>query len=392
MGWAKSIRQRKGTQMPLKLGIPRESASGEKRVAIAPDVLSELTQLGVKVFIEKAAVDHAFFNDALFDKATIVEDFKELTQITDIIWKIQAPTADEIKIMREGSVLISPLYAHNNLAMLKAIEDKKITSYSMELIPHIARAQAMNVVATQGAVVGYKAVIMAADLSPKFFPMMNTAAGTYAPTKVMVIGADAAGLQAIATAKRLGAVVEAYDVRSETKALIESLGAKAIDLEVSTDIITSELTANEKDQHQKDLVAYIADTDVLITTAQVSGKNAPKIIPQTTVEKMKPGSVIIDLAAESGGNCSLSKKGKTLSHAGVTIHAPVNVASQMPQHASQMYANALFNFMSLLIDETGEYLPNFEDEIVLGALLTKDGEVMHEGTLELLNKTLGEKL
>lgn len=377
--------------MPLKLGIPRETASGEKRVSIDPVVLSQLVDLGIKVFIEKGAGESAYFNDDMFDKATIVEDFEELTQIADVLWKIQAPTPDEVSNMREGSVLISTLNAHNNIGMLKALEEKKVTSFSMELIPLIARAQSMNVSSSQGSIKGYKAAIMAADLAPKFFPMLTTPTGTIAPAQVMVIGADTAGLQAIATAKRLGAAVEAYDVRPETQLLIKSLGANSIDLKIKLDN-KGELTVSEKEQQQNELVEHVAKADVLITCVQASNKNTPKIIPRSTVEKMKPGSVIIDLAAENGGNCSLSKKGKTLTHAGVVIHAPVNVASQMPMHASQMYAKNLFNFMTLLINEDGEYSPNFEDEIVLGALLTKDGEVMHEGTLELLNKTLGEKI
>ncbi|MCL4108352.1 UNVERIFIED_CONTAM: hypothetical protein GTU68_065380 [Idotea baltica] len=378
--------------MPLKLGIPRETAVGEKRVSIDPVVLSQLVDLGVKVFVEKGAGDSAYFHDDTFDKATIVEDYKELTQIADVIWKIQAPTPDEVKQMREGSVLISMLNAHNNIAMLKALEENKITSFSMELIPAIARAQSMSVDTSQGSIAGYKAAIMGADLAPKFFPMLSTPAGTIAPAKVMVIGADAAGLQAISTAKRLGATVEAYDVRPETKLLIESLGANSIDLKIKLDISKGELTASERDQQQKQLVEHVTKADVLITCVKSSSKIAPKIIPQSTVEKMKQGSVVIDLAAEHGGNCSLSKKGKTLIHNGVVIHAPINVASQMPMHASQMYAKNLVNFTALLINENGEYTPNFEDEIVLGALLTKDGEVMHEGTLELLNKTLGEKI
>lgn len=380
--------------MPLKLGIPLETANGERRVSMDPVVLAQITKLDIKVFIQKGAGDSAFFDDAVFTDAIIVKDLKELSEISDVIWRVQAPSLEEVHWMREGSVLIGTLNAHNNIAMLKALEDKKITSFSMELIPPIARAQTMNVLSSQGSIAGYKAAIMAADLSPQFFPMLTTAAGTIRPAQVVVIGAGVSGLQAIATARRLGANVKAYDVRPETKEQIESLGAKAIELNVSvtdTKGFVHELSDNEKHQQQQELADYIAAADVLITTASTHAKVAPKIIPRSTVEMMKKGSVIIDLAAENGGNCSLTHPGKTINHRDVIIHGPLDVASQVPRHASQMYAKNLFSFMSLLIDDKSDYVPDFEDEIVIGALLTKDGEVMHEETLELLNKTLGEK-
>lgn len=380
--------------MPLKLGIPSETAPGEKRVSIDPTTISQLTKLGIKVFVQKGAGEAAFLDDAAFSEAIIVEDLKELSEISDVIWRVQAPSAKEVRLMREGSVLIGTLMAQDNIAMLKALEDKKISSFSMELIPRSSRARSMDVLSSQASIAGYKAAIMAADISPKFFPMLTTAAGTVRPSKVLVIGAGISGLQAIATAKRLGAKVEAYDVRPETKEQIESLGAKAIELEISVvgkNGHARELTANERNLQQKELTHHISEADVLITTATIPGRAAPKIIPQSTVDLMKKGSVIIDLSSDSGGNCSLTKPGKTKTHNGVIIHGPLNVASQIPMHASQMYAQNLFNFMSLLIDSNSDYVPNFEDEIVIGALLTKDGEVMHENTLELLNKTLGEK-
>jgi len=381
--------------MPLKLGIPRETAKGERRVSMSPDVLSKLTKLGIKIFIEEGAGELAFFDNEILEDAVIVDDIKELTNISDVIWRVQAPSVEEINLMNEGSVLIGTLAAHDNIGMLKALEDKKITSFSMELIPQTSRTQSMNVLSSQGAIVGYKAVIMAADLSPKFFPMMTTAAATIRPAKVIVIGAGVAGLQAIATAKRLGAIVEAYDVKPELKQHIESLGAKSIELEVAAvghDGFAHELSVNEKHQQQQELAEYIAAADVLITTASVHAKLAPKIIPQSTVEMMQPGSVIIDLSAENGGNCSLTQAGKTITYQGVIIHGPIDVASQLADHASQLYANNLFNFMQLLINDEGDYVPDFEDETVIAALLTKDGEVMHEDTLELLNRTLGEKI
>ena len=380
--------------MPIKLGIPRETAKGERRVAIDPFVIGRLSKMDVQIFIEQGAGKSALIPDSQFEGATIVATAKELSEKADIIWRVQAPTADEVNLMRDGTVLIGTLMAHNNIAMLKALQDKKITSFAMELIPRISRAQSMDVLSSQAAVAGYKAAIMGADIAPRFFPMLTTAAGTIRPSKVIVIGVGVAGLQAIATAKRLGAVVEAYDVRPETKEQIESLGAKAIELSISAvgeGGYARELSTIEREQQQRELAEYISKADVLITTAAVPGRPAPKIIPEETVNGMKAGAVIIDLAAEGGGNCTLTQPGKTITHGDVIIHAPLDVPSQVPVHASEMYAKNLFNFMQLLIDEKGEYDPSFDDEIVIGALLTKDGEVMHEKTVELLNKTIGEK-
>lgn len=380
--------------MPIKLGIPRETAAGERRVAIDPFVIGRLRKMGVQVFIEQSAGKSALIPDVHFAGATIVSDARELSERSDIIWRVQAPTVEEINLMGDGTVLIGTLMAHNNIAMLKALQDKRITSFAMELIPRISRAQSMDVLSSQAAIAGYKAAIMGADIAPRFFPMLTTAAGTIRPSKVIVIGVGVAGLQAIATAKRLGAVVEAYDVRPETKEQIESLGAKAIELSVSAvgeGGYARELSTIEREQQQKELAEYIAKADVLITTAAVPGRPAPKIIPEETVDNMKEGAVIIDLAAEGGGNCVLTHPGKTITHGDVIIHAPLDVPSQVPVHASEMYAKNLFNFMQLLIDDKGEYDPSFDDEIVIGALLTKDGEVMHEQTVELLNKTIGEK-
>ncbi len=380
--------------MPIKIGIPRETAKGERRVAIDPFVITRLNNMGVQVFVEKNAGKSALISDSQFAGATIVDNLRELSEKSDIIWRVQAPTADEVKLMRDGTVLIGTLMAHNNIAMLKALQDKKITSFAMELIPRISRAQSMDVLSSQAAIAGYKAAVMGADIAPRFFPMLTTAAGTIRPSKVIVIGVGVAGLQAIATAKRLGAVVEAYDVRPETREQIESLGAKAIQLSISAvgeGGYARELSTIEREQQQKELAEYIAQADVLITTAAVPGRPAPKIIPAETVEGMKEGAVIIDLAAEGGGNCTLSQPGNTITHGDVIIHAPLDVPSQVPVHASEMYAKNLYNFTRLLVTEEGEYEPSFDDEIVIGALLTKDGEVMHEKTVELLNKTIGEK-
>ena len=372
--------------MTFKVGIPRETAEGERRVAIEPTVIKKLIGLGAEVLVETGAGQSAFITDEVLNEATMVNSAAELFKQADIIFKVQIPTVKEVEAMRDGSVLIATMLAHKFPDVVKKLNDKKITSFAMELVPRISRAQSMDVLSSQAAVAGYKAAIMGANLVPNFFPMLTTAAGTIRPSKVVIIGVGVAGLQAIATAKRLGAMVEAYDVRPETKEQIESLGAKAIELSISATGeggYARELTPEEKQQQQDELADYIGNAHVLITTAAVPGRPAPKIIPETTVEGMKKGAVIIDLASESGGNCTLTQPGKTIEHQGVTIHAPLDVASQVPVHASEMYAKNLLNFLTPMIDEK-EYKPDFEDEVVKGALLTHEGEVCHQATKEQL--------
>ncbi len=372
--------------MPLKVAAPRERASGERRVAIDPGIMVKLKQLGLDVLIEQGAGSAAQIADSAFQGATLVDSAQNLYQQADIVLKVQAPNAEEVAQLKNGSVLIGALNPYNNLDLIKQLRDKQITSYAMELIPRISRAQSMDILSSQAAVAGYKAAIMGADLSTRFFPMLTTAAGTIRPSKVIVIGAGVAGLQAIATARRLGAIVEAYDVRSATKEQVQSLGAKFIELGISaegTGGYARELTEDEKRKQQEELAKHIATTDVLITTAAVPGRPSPKIIPDSTVADMKKGAVIIDIAAEGGGNCTLSKPGETIEHNGVVIHAPLNVASQVPVHASEMYAKNLLNFLSLMI-KNGEYQPDFNDEIIAGACLTRDGVIVNEAIAKLV--------
>ena len=378
--------------MTFKVGIPREIAEGERRVAIDPTVVKKLVNLGAEVLIEKDAGQSAFLTDDLFADATIVDSAKKLFKQADIILKVQTPTAKEVEAMQDGSVLIATMLAHKYPDVVTKLNSKNITSFAMELVPRISRAQSMDVLSSQAAIAGYKAAIMGADLAPNFFPMLTTAAGTIRPSKVIIIGVGVAGLQAIATAKRLGAMVEAYDVRPETKEQIESLGAKAIELSISATGeggYARELTDEEREQQQQELAEYIAGAHVLITTAAVPGRPAPKIIPESMVDDMNKGAVIIDLAAESGGNCTLTQPGKTIDHNGVTIHAPLDVASQVPVHASEMYAKNLLNFLTPMIEE-GEYKPDFEDEVVIGALLTHEGEICHAPTKEQLEESAEE--
>lgn len=364
--------------MPLKVAVPKESAAGERRVAMEPGVAKKLVAMGLEVAIEQGAGESAGFQDSDFGEVSIVT--ADALHDADITLRVQVPTAEEIDALKEGSTLIGTLTPFKNPDLIARLAERGVTSFAMELIPRISRAQAMDVLSSQAAVAGYKAAIMGADLAPRFFPMLTTAAGTIRPSKVVVIGAGVAGLQAIATAKRLGAMVEGYDVRSATKEQVESLGARFIDLSIKAEGeggYARELSAEEKQQQQQELAGYIAKADVLITTAAVPGRPSPKIIPVSTVEQMKSGAILIDLAAEGGGNCELTQPGETIVHGGVTIHAPLNVPSQVPLHASEMYAKNLLNFLSPMIEEA-HFKPDWDDEIVAGALLTKDGQIIHE--------------
>ncbi|MCK5725843.1 MAG: NAD(P) transhydrogenase subunit alpha [Thiotrichaceae bacterium] len=373
--------------MTLKVGVISETAEGERRVAIDPLVAKKFEKIGVSVLLEANAGKDAHFDDAMYADVEVIDSATKLSGQVDVLIKVQIPTVAEVDAMQNGSILIGTLLAHKYPDVVARLNEKKITSFAMELVPRIARAQSMDVLSSQAAVAGYKAAIMGADLAPGFFPMLTTAAGTIRPSKVIVIGVGVAGLQAIATAKRLGAIVEAYDVRPETKEQIESLGAKAIVLEISASGeggYARELSDDERKQQQQELAEYIATADVLITTAAVPGRPAPKIIPEMTVDGMKSRAVIIDLAAESGGNCTLTQPGETMTHSnGVVIHAPLNVASQVPIHASEMYAKNIFNFLSPMIKE-GELALDFDDEIIKTSLLTHEGEIKHEATRKQL--------
>ncbi|MGD8207675.1 MAG: NAD(P) transhydrogenase subunit alpha [Thiohalocapsa sp.] len=372
--------------MPIRVAVPKETASGERRVALDPSVATKLKKLGVEITLQDGAGDAAYLPNDAFADVGIAKDTKALYAEAEIVLRVQPPTEDEIDAMPEGAVLIGMLSPHRYPERVARLRDRKITSFAMELVPRISRAQAMDVLSSQAAVAGYKAAIMGSHLACRFFPMLTTAAGTIRPSKVIVIGAGVAGLQAIATARRLGAIVEGYDVRSATKEQVESLGAKFIDLSIKAEGeggYARELTTEEKQQQQEELAGYIAKADVLITTAAVPGRPSPKIIPTSTVEGMKPGAVIIDLASEGGGNCELTEPGETIEHKGVIIHGPLNVPSQVPLHASEMYAKNLLNFLSPMIGEAG-FSIDWEDEIISGSVLTHEGAIKHEPTRQLV--------
>jgi H+-translocating NAD(P) transhydrogenase subunit alpha len=372
--------------MSIKLAVPKESAAGERRVAMEPSTVKRLTDLGVEVVVQKGAGANAHFPDAAFEEAgaRIVGTAPTLLKEADVLVKVQGPTTKEIKALREGAVIIATVHGHRQPELVSEMRDCKLTCFAMELIPRISRAQSMDVLSSQAAVAGYKAAIMGADLSCRFFPMLTTAAGTIRPATVLIIGAGVAGLQAIATARRLGAIVQGYDVRSATKEQVESLGARFIELSVKAEGeggYARELTDEEKAQQAEELAAHIAKADVLITTAAIPGRPSPKIVGKATVEGMKEGAVIVDLAAEGGGNCELTEPGKTIEHNGVIVHGPLNIPSQVPLHASEMYAKNVLNFLQPMLVE-GEFKPDYEDEVIAKSLLTRDGAIIHEPTRE----------
>jgi H+-translocating NAD(P) transhydrogenase subunit alpha len=371
--------------MAVTIVVPKERAAGERRCAMIPEVSKKLAKLGAQIAIETGAVETAHFRATDFPDASFADS---VIGSGDVVLKVAVPTEAEISAMKDGSILLSYLSPGKFPERVALLKQKKITAFAMELVPRTTRGQAVDALSSQAAVAGYQAALMAAHLCPKFFPMLTTAAGTIRPAKALVIGAGVAGLQAIATARRLGAVVEAYDVRSATKEQVESLGAKfvnAVQGAEGSGGYARELTAEEKAQQEAVLAKHVAACDALITTAAIPGRPSPKIIKASMVEAMKPGSVIVDLAAEGGGNCELTEPGQTVTKHGVIIHAPLNVPSTMPIHASEMYSKNLLNFLTIILKD-GALTIDWEDEIIKGMLYVKDGQVMHEPS----RKALGE--
>lgn len=371
--------------MPITVAVPKETREGEKRVALIPAVAKKLAAGGLAIKIQKGAGAGSRIPDEMYEDVTIARDARGTYSKADIVLKVQPPTVKEAEQLPEGSVYVGFLQAHNNLDVVKVLKQRRITAFSVELIPRISRAQAMDALSSQAAVAGYKAGLMAANMLGRFLPMLTTAAGTIRPATVLVIGAGVAGLQAIATAKRLGAQVEGYDVRAAAKEQVESLGARFVDTGVSAEGAggyARELTDEEKQKQQDVLARHIAKADAVITTAAIPGRAAPRIIPTAMVDAMKPGSVIIDLAAEGGGNCELTKAGETVEHGNTLIHGPVNVPSMMAEHASEMYAKNLQNFLDLIVKE-GELSLDWEDQVLADSVVTHDGEIRHEPTKAL---------
>ncbi len=368
--------------MPAVIGALRENAPSETRVALVPEVAGKLAALGARVVIERGAGASARFPDTAYTKVEFADSAAELLRSVDVLLKVQPPSVEETAALKAGCVVIGFLQPHQRLAEVRALRDRGITSFAVELVPRISRAQSMDALSSQAAIAGYKAVLIGASTLDRFFPMLTTAAGTIRPAQVLIIGAGVAGLQAIATARRLGAVVEAYDVRSATRDQIKSLGAKFVETGVSAEGAggyARELTEEEKRKQQEALDARIAAADVVITTAAVPGRTAPRIVSRAAVERMKAGAVIVDIAAESGGNCELTRAGETVEHKGVRIVGPVNLPAQLAYHASEMYARNLFNFLKPAIDK-GELKIDWNDEVFAQSCLTHQGEVRHEAT------------
>jgi len=372
--------------MPLTVAVLTEQAEGERRVALDPANAKKLVAKGFRVLMQKGAGDAAGFPDAQYAGCELTADAATILGQADVYLWVQAPDAQRLSALREGALAMGLVFAHRNPAIVDALNARKASCCAMELVPRISRAQSMDVLSSQATVAGYEAVLRAAGLAPRLFPMLTTAAGTLRPSTVVVIGAGVAGLQAIATARRLGARVEAYDIRAAAREQVESLGAKMIDTGVNAQGeggYARELTDTEKQQQAAKLAEHLARCDVVISTAAIPGRPAPKIISREMVEGMSAGAVIVDLAAESGGNCELTEPGKTQRHNGVTIDGPLNLASMAAIHASEMYSKNLLNLLDLMVQD-GQVTIHREDEVVAGCLLTHGGELVHAGMAKLL--------
>ena len=368
--------------------VPKEIRAGETRVAATPDTVARLVKHGMAVQVQSGAGEGSRISDAAFEKAgaTLVSDAGAGYGAADLVLKMQPPTSDEIGAMKEGATYVGFVQALTDAEKVEALRAAKVSAIAMELVPRITRAQKMDALSSQANLAGYKAVIMAAEHLPKIFPMLMTAAGTIQPARVVIMGAGVAGLQAIATAKRLGAVVEVSDVRPAVKEQVESLGGKFI--EVPTDESAEDEGGYAKEQSEEFLEKQralvrekIVAADVVITTAAIPGKPAPKLVTDDMVEEMKPGSVIVDLAVETGGNCTLSKAGEVVEAHDVTIVGKLNVPALVPENATDMYARNVLNLLGDMIKE-GELVFDFEDEVLVGSLVTHQGEVVHERVRE----------
>jgi NAD(P) transhydrogenase subunit alpha len=372
--------------MPVAVAVVREAAAGERRVAATPEIAKKIKARGADVVIERGAGESAYFPDAAYANVEATDARSALAR-ADVLLKVQPPTLEEIAALKEGAIVIGNLQPHLDPERTRALRDRKITAFAMELLPRTTRAQAMDVLSSQAAVGGYKAVLIAAEAAPKFFPMLTTAAGTIRPSKVLIVGAGVAGLQAIATARRLGAQVEGFDVRPETKEQIESLGAKFLDLGVSaagSGGYARELTAEEREKQQQALAEQLKSFDVVITTAAVPGRKAPRIISGAMVAGMKPGAVIVDIAAETGGNVEITEAGKTVvSPNGVSVIGTTNLPSSAPVHASEMYARNLYNFLELSLKD-GAINLDWNDELIAKTCLTHGGEIKNEAAKKLV--------
>jgi NAD(P) transhydrogenase subunit alpha len=374
----------------VKVSVPKETRPGERRVALVPDVAGKLAGAGFDVLVQAGAGAEANLADAAYAEkgATIVPAAAELLRQADVVAKVAAPTLEELDLMHEGAVLIGFLSPLTNQDLVKRLAEAGITSFSVETIPRTTRAQSMDALSSQAVVAGYRATLAAARHLGKFFPMLITSAGTAKPSRVLVLGAGVAGLQAIATAKRLGAIVEAYDLRPAVKEEVESLGAKFVQIEMEQEgegggsgQYAKELSEDQQRRQRELLAERVAAADCVVTTAAVPGRPAPKLITEEMVKAMGAGSVIVDIAAETGGNCVLTEPGSVVVKEGVTIDGTLNLPSQMPFHASLLYANNVANLL-LHMSSEGNVELDFDDEIIAGCCITHEGKIVNERVRE----------
>ena len=378
----------------MNVVIPKETLDNESRVAATPGSIKELVKAGLSVMVETQAGIKSHISDSDYKNAgaSIIESKEELLSKADIVLKVLPPTLDQIVLLQPKSIVISFCQTTRDIDTVKALKEQSVTGFSMHLIPRTTLAQKMDALSSQANIAGYKAVLLAASKLGVYMPLLMTAAGTIRPAKVLVLGAGVAGLQAIATAKRLGAQVEAFDVRPIVKEQVESLGAKFIEVDSSNDDegvgdggYAKETSEDYKNRQQKLIHDHISKSDVVVTTALIPGKPAPKLISESMVNSMKPGSIIMDLASENGGNCELTKKDEIITHNGVTIDGSSNIPGSMPVHASELYAKNITAFLTYMIDN-GELKLNLDDEIISGSMYTHLGEITHEPTQELIKR------
>jgi len=368
----------------MVIGVPKESAEGERRVALVPEVVRKLTDSGLEVVVERGAGAGALIPDAQYEAAGAkLVDGAATAFGADVVVKVAAPNAEETARLRADSVLIAFLGPLTNGEGVRAIAQTGATSFALEAVPRISRAQSMDALSSQANIAGYRAALIGAQELGRFYPMLMTAAGTIRPATVLVLGAGVAGLQAIATARRLGAVVQGFDVRAAVKEQVESLGAHFLEFDLGGDLegaggYAKELTPEQQTRQQELMAEAIGKVDVVITTALVPGRRAPILVTEEAVKKMKPGSVIVDLAGEAGGNCELSEPGQTVIRYDVKILAPLNVPSTLAEHASQLYARNIQALLGLMIED-GALKLDFDDEVIAGACITRGGEIVHEG-------------
>jgi proton-translocating NAD(P)+ transhydrogenase subunit alpha len=376
----------------MRIGVPKETTEGERRVALVPEVVGKLTRAAgedpggrgpIQVLVQRGAGAGALIPDEAFAEAG-AEMVDEAPFDCEVVVKVAAPNAEEIGRLGSETTLIGFLGPLTNGEEVRALAAAGVTSFAMEAVPRISRAQSMDALSSQANIAGYRSALIGAQELGRFYPMLMTAAGTIRPATVLVLGAGVAGLQAIATARRLGAVVQGFDVRAAVKEQVESLGAKFLEFDLGGDLegaggYAKELTAEQQAKQQELMAEAIGKVDVVITTALVPGRRAPILVTEAAVKLMKPGSVIVDLAGEAGGNCELSEPGESVIRHDVKILAPLNVPSTMAEHASQLYARNIQALLGLMVDESGQLSLDFEDEVIAGACITRGGEIVHEG-------------